>query len=230
MVFRGGGGNTFRSIPGSPFAGISKTEVFDTTPYINAVWEYVFGYEKAFQLGRKIKVGFSSELSDNTNCGVQDLGLMATVKEEQKGFKVYGGGGLGRNGMFGLVFVPFLPAERALQAVILLNEEPLGTAAYAGWMQRSVQETRFSDVVSVRLYIRKGIFRADDLRDVVYEGIIDGIKISGCPSSCSVNQHAAIGFGGRLKRIDDQSFKGSPSILPSLLLRQAGCLHYFLLH
>ncbi len=361
MVFKGGGGNTFRSLPGSPYAGISKTEVFDTTPYMEAVWEYVFGYEKAFKLGRKIKVGFSSELSDNTNCGVQDLGLMAVVQDGKKGFKIYGGGGLGRNEMLGFVLVPFLPAERALQAVVaaidlfsehgdrenrskarlrfvrqrlgedryrqlyleylkktdapllenlpeidysrqarqavVLSDEAPTSEAYAGWLQRAVQATRFSDVVSVQLYIRKGIFKAQDLRalatlvqqvgspeirltsqqdaiipfvhksalplvykmlieklpdqaatdgnfdrqiiscigagrcpigivkapDVadcisealdqlfkeypniqnsVFAGIIDGIRISGCPSSCGLNQIAAIGFGGRIKKID----------------------------
>jgi len=361
MVFKGGGGNTFRSVTGSPYAGISKTEIFDTTPYAKAIWEYIFDYKKAYELGRKFKMGFSSELSDNTNCGVQDLGFMAVIQDGQKGFKVYGGGGLGRGGMLGFVLVPFLPAERALQAVVaaidlfydhgdredrtkarlrfvreklgqaayrelycdylmkteapLLNEineidyrqyadrvvvfqdEAPDTPDYRGWLRRAVQETRFDDVVAVRLYIRKGIFKApdlralagilkkvgapgirltaqqdaviplvhqsalpvlyrvlreqlqeqavtdgsfakhivscigarlctmglaesttaaesiaesldelfseyEDIRDEVFEGIIDGIRVSGCGSSCGVNQIAAIGFNGHRKKID----------------------------
>ncbi|MDA3923710.1 MAG: nitrite/sulfite reductase [Kiritimatiellae bacterium] len=361
MVFRGGGGNTFRSVTGSPYAGVSKTELFDITPYANAVWDYMFNYDKAYHLGRKFKLGFSSERSDNTNCGVQDLGLMAVVKEGQKGFKVYGGGGLGRGGMLGFVLAPFLPVERALQAVVaaidlfadhgdrenkakarlrfvreklgpqgyrelyadyldktdapLLNDVPEidyrsytervvsfqeaapVTEAYRGWLRRAVQDTKFDNVVAVRMYIRKGIFKApdlrelaailkkmgapcirltnqqdavipfvhksalpalyktlreqlqeqavtdgsfarhivscigarrcpmglmqataaaeaiaesldhlfleyEDIRDGVFEGIIDGIRVSGCGSSCGVNQIAAIGFNGHQKKID----------------------------
>lgn len=360
MVFKGGGGNTFRSLTGSPYAGISRTEVFDTTPYARAVWEYIFDYEKAFALGRKFKLGFSSELSDNTNCGVQDLGFMAMIQDGRKGFKLYGGGGLGRGGMLGFVLLPFLPAERVLQAVVaavdlfydhgdredrtkarlrfvrerlgpegyrelyldylqktaaplltdireidyrqvaeqvaLFQEEAPESEAYRSWLRRAVQPTKFEGVVAVRLYIRRGVFQAQelralaailqsvgapgirltaqqdavvpfvhctalpflyralreqlpqqavtegsfanqivacigaarctmgladstaaaetiaesldelfnayaDLRDEVFEGVIDGIRVSGCGSSCGVNQIAAIGFNGHRKKI-----------------------------
>lgn len=42
----------------------------------------------------------------------------------------------------------------------------------------------------------------EDIRDEVFEGIIDGIRVSGCGSSCGVNQIAAIGFNGHRKKID----------------------------
>lgn len=361
MVFKGGGGNTFRGIAGSPYAGVSRTEVFDVTPYMEAVWGYIFSYEKAFTLGRKFKLAFSSDPSDEANCGVQDMGLLAVVKDEKRGFKVYAGGGLGRGAALGIELVDFIPAERALQCVVAavdlfsdhgerqdrtkarlrflrqklgddefrnlfleyleksdapllqdleevdyiekakslaeLNDPPLDSDAYRGWLARSVKETKFNDVVSVRLYIRKSIFSPDnlrtlaamlrrigafcirltsqqdliipmvhktalplvyktltgplseqavidgsfsnhiiscigaevcsmglinspaianeiaevldemfcgypDIRDEVYNDVIDGIRVSGCGSSCTANQIAAIGFNGHRKRID----------------------------
>lgn len=361
MVFKGGGGNTFRSVAGSPYAGVSRTELFDTTPYMQAVWEYIFNYDKAFCLGRKFKMAFSAEAYDEANCGVQDLGLMAAIQDGQRGFRVYGGGGLGRGGVTALELLPFLPAGRVLQAVTAaielfsdhgdrkdrskarlrfvrktlgddifrnlyleylaksnapliaeLQEVDYQQAAevlvefdtpapeseeYRGWLERSVRETKFQDVVSVRLYIRKGVFKPADLlalaavlresgspcirltrqqdvviplvhksalpliytaltrhlneqavtdgsfsrhivscigssickmglvdssaaadkialalddlfkdyqeiRDAVFEDVIDGIRISGCGSSCGVNQIAAIGLNGHRKNID----------------------------
>lgn len=41
-----------------------------------------------------------------------------------------------------------------------------------------------------------------DIRDEVYNYVIDGIRISGCGSSCAANQIAAIGFNGHKKRVD----------------------------
>ena len=361
MVFKGGGGNTFRSIAGSPYAGVSKTEAFDTTPYMHAVWEFIFSYEKAFTLGRKFKLAFSPDSSDEANCAVQDMGLLAVLKEGKRGFKVYGGGGLGRGAALGIELVPFLPAERVVQCVVaaidlfselgerqdrtkarlrflrqkmgddefrnlfleyleksdaplldnlreldyaeiaellaVFNDPPPDNAAYNGWLVRSVKETRFDDVVSVRLHIRNSTFSPEDLRtlaamlseigapyirltarqdlivpmvhktalpaiyktlrgplseqvatdgifskhiiscigaevcsmglinspavadeisesldalfadyqdirDEVYNDVIDGIRISGCGSSCAANQIAAIGFNGHKKRVD----------------------------
>ncbi len=360
MVFKGGGGNTFRSVAGSPYAGVSQKEVFDTTPYMEAVWNYIFTYDKAFTLGRKFKLAFSSDSSDEANCGVQDMGLMAVVRNGQKGFKVYGGGGLGRGCALGIELVAFLPAERVVQCVaaaidlfsdhgdrenrakarlrflrqkigddefrnlyleylekldapLLQNLKEVDynrmtgdlteftdpvpeCSGYKGWLARSVKKTKFSDVVSVRLYIRKGVFAPEnlatlaavlrtigapcirltpqqdlvipmvhktalpfvykilteqlseqtiidgsfprhiiscigsevcsmglinspavadeiasaldelfvdypDIRDEVYADVIDGIRVSGCGSSCVANQIAAIGFNGHKKRI-----------------------------
>lgn len=356
-----GRGSPFSILAGSPYAGISKTEIFGTTPYARALREYILGYEKAAHLGRKFRVGFSSELSDENNCGIQDLGLMAMIQEGERGFKLYGGGGLGRGGLLGLVLVPFLPAERALQAVIAAIDlfydhgdlennprarlrfvrEKLGAqgyralyheylsktsaplleelpeidyckqagqvkvfqdavpdhAAYQSWLQRAVQETKFDNVVAVRLYMRRTRFTAAelrilgailkkigapgirlttqqdaiipfvhrsalpvlycalrdqlpqqvvlgssftqqvvacvgarictrglvespaaaeeiadaldelfveyaDIRDEVFAGILDGIKVSGCGNSCGVNQIAAIGFHGHRRKIN----------------------------
>ena len=227
---RGGGGNTFRNVITSSKSGVSATEVFDTMPYIKSVWDYVYCYQKAFEFGRKLKVGFTSEPFDDTDAGIQDLGFIPKVVDGKRGFKVYGGGGMGRGGATGIVLFEFLPAEQIIQATVAmidlfydhgdrtnrskarlrfilekLGEEKfrelyieyfnnteipknlkdvededydayvaglkkfdqveLDTAEYKGWVKRAVTDTKFGDdVVSVRLFVNHGNFKADDFR------------------------------------------------------------------
>jgi sulfite reductase beta subunit-like hemoprotein len=126
MFFRGGGGNTFRNVSTSPQSGISSTEFFDTTPYADSVWEWAQNYEKAFLFGRKFKLGFTSEDIDDSNAGIQDLGFVPKIVDGKRGFKVYGGGGMGRGASLGVVLFEFLEPKdilRVSQAMIDLFYE-----------------------------------------------------------------------------------------------------------
>ncbi|MDF7806732.1 nitrite/sulfite reductase [Pontiellaceae bacterium B12219] len=117
MLFRGGGGNTFRSIATSPRSGVSPTESFDTIPHTQAVWNFVSTYERAFGFGRKFKLGLSSEPADDINAGIQDLGMVARVQQGERGFKVYCGGGMGRNPSLGTVISEFAPEKEIIRYV-----------------------------------------------------------------------------------------------------------------
>ncbi|MGL5982636.1 MAG: hypothetical protein ACRCZR_04845, partial [Cetobacterium sp.] len=55
MYFRGGGGNTFRSILVSTYTGVDKKSNFDVTPYAKMIENEVFLIDKAFDFGRKLK-------------------------------------------------------------------------------------------------------------------------------------------------------------------------------
>lgn len=361
MLFRGGGGNTFRSIATSPYSGVSPTEAFDTIPHAEAVWEFVRSYERAYGFGRKFKTGFSSEPTDDINAGIQDLGFVAQLRNEQRGFKVYCGGGMGRDPAHGIVLIDFLAEKdviRVAQAAIdlffengnrkirpkarlrfvlqelgpdafkqlffqyleettapdfhpkpidyttqvsLLKKGTLSsTDDFEQWVKRSVKNTNHGrSIKSVRLHVRDGNFHAEqfrslatlltdcgiveirscntqdvviplihasklmelytglkrdlsnvinidgnfmgqvvscigatacsigllktetarssiasaltelmshypDIAPLVYESIIHGINISGCASSCGLNQVSAIGFHGHKKRVDGE--------------------------
>ena len=58
----------------------------------------------SYKLPRKIKVAFSNSEEDTACCTVQDLGFMAVNNEGKKCFRVYVGGGLGRNPKKALVY------------------------------------------------------------------------------------------------------------------------------
>ncbi|MDF7799343.1 nitrite/sulfite reductase [Pontiellaceae bacterium B1224] len=117
MIFRGGGGNTFRSIATSPRSGVSPTEAFDTIPHTQAVWNWISTYERAYGFGRKFKIGISAEPTDDINAGIQDLGFVAKLQDGKRGFKVYSGGGMGRNPGLGTVLMEFLPEKEIIRVV-----------------------------------------------------------------------------------------------------------------
>ncbi len=109
MTFRGGGGNTFRSVATGPYSGVSATETFDTIPHTAAVWDFMYGYENAYGFGRKFKLGFTSEEHDDSNAGIQDLGFVAKINDKgEQGFRVYSGGGMGRGANLGIVIFDFV--------------------------------------------------------------------------------------------------------------------------
>ena len=117
MYFRGGGGNTFRSILVSTYTGVDKSNAFDVMPYARMVENEVFFMDKAFTFGRKLKIGFSNCITDEFVMAVQDMGFVAEERNGIKGFKVFSGGGMGRNSRLGYTLIDFLPAENLLKAV-----------------------------------------------------------------------------------------------------------------
>ena len=94
---RGSGGNFPRNVAISPLSGVDKNEEFDVTPYALAVGNYFLERIYTYKLPRKLKVSFSNSKEDEAHCTVQDQGFLAVKKDGKEYFKVYLGGGLGRN-------------------------------------------------------------------------------------------------------------------------------------
>ncbi len=92
---RGGGGNTVRNITASPDAGISRAEAFDVAPYAVELTSRLIEEEDSWRLPRKLKISFSGGDADDCWAGVADLGFLARLREGERGFKVFIGGGLG---------------------------------------------------------------------------------------------------------------------------------------
>lgn len=111
---RGGGGNTVRNIMASEDAGISKDEIFDVTPYALALTNTLIAESDSWSLPRKYKIALAGNDSDNANATFSDLGLIATIRSGEKGFKVYIGGGLGSKPTAGFKLSDFVPATDLL--------------------------------------------------------------------------------------------------------------------
>jgi sulfite reductase beta subunit-like hemoprotein len=122
MPFKGGGGNTFRNILAPEDAGFAIDEVFDVSPYVAALNECIMGYDKAFELPRKLKIGFSSGKRDSVKARFQDLGFIAKIKNGVKGFEVFGGGGMGRESMPGARLFEFLPEDELAKCAIAMTD------------------------------------------------------------------------------------------------------------
>ncbi|MGB2338734.1 MAG: nitrite reductase, partial [Flavobacteriaceae bacterium] len=88
-------GNTVRNVTASPFAGIDPDEPFDVSPYAQAFFSYFLRNPICQDMGRKIKIAFSSSAHDYAYTFVHDIGFIPKIKDHQHGFKVVVGGGIG---------------------------------------------------------------------------------------------------------------------------------------
>ncbi|MFQ5698919.1 MAG: nitrite/sulfite reductase [Myxococcota bacterium] len=89
-------GNSVRNVTGCPRAGVCKTEAFDVSPHAQALMSFLLGHPDVQDFGRKFKPSFSG--CEHEACGLaqmHDAGLVARVRDGQRGFKVVVGGGLG---------------------------------------------------------------------------------------------------------------------------------------
>ena len=111
LATKGGGGNTVRNILVSEYSGISNKEVFDTTPYAMALTNAVVPEADSYLMPRKMKIAFSSDENFVDYAGVNDIGLVAQLKDGKRGFKVYVGGGAGSKPSVGWLYKEFMPAE-----------------------------------------------------------------------------------------------------------------------
>lgn len=94
---RGAGGNYPRNVALSPLSGVDPEEAFDVTPYALAVNNHFLKKINTYKLPRKFKVSFSSSNSDAGHVTISDQGFLAVKENGREYFKVYIGGGLGRN-------------------------------------------------------------------------------------------------------------------------------------
>lgn len=122
IVTKGTGGNTARNVACSPLAGVSQDDVFDVTPYALATTEYALKDPTIFNLPRKYKISYSNSPADTANATISDLGFVAKTENGEKGFEVYGAGGLGGSPGVAVKLADFIPASEVLFHVQAMKE------------------------------------------------------------------------------------------------------------
>src|SRR3954447_10785871 len=110
MTTREACGNSVRNITACPYAGVSADEVFDVTPYSEALTRYLLRHPLSSKLPRKFKIGFEGCAEDHAKVAINDLGFRATASEDgARGFRVTVAGGTAiycRNGALLHDFIP----------------------------------------------------------------------------------------------------------------------------
>jgi sulfite reductase beta subunit-like hemoprotein len=87
-------GNSVRNITCCPIAGVSSTEVFDVTPYAEAMTRYLLRHPLSSSLPRKFKIAFEGCTDeDHALLGMHDLGFRGEVRNGTRGFRIVVGGG-----------------------------------------------------------------------------------------------------------------------------------------
>jgi sulfite reductase (ferredoxin) len=110
-------GNTVRNITASAKAGIHPDELFDVSPYVQALFEYFLRHPICQEMGRKIKIAFSATDEDAAFAYFHDFGFIPRIQEGQRGFKVLLGGGLGAQAMVAPTVYEFLHEEQVIPFV-----------------------------------------------------------------------------------------------------------------
>ncbi|WP_373517688.1 nitrite/sulfite reductase, partial [Pricia sp.] len=107
-------GNTVRNVTASETAGIDKDEPFDVSPYADALFNYFLRNPISQEMGRKFKVSFSASDADTGLSYMHDLGFIAKIKDNVRGFKVMLGGGLGSQPRHADVLFEFLTSDKII--------------------------------------------------------------------------------------------------------------------
>jgi sulfite reductase (ferredoxin) len=108
-------GNTVRNVTSSPDAGINPDELFDVSPYAQAVFKYFLRNPVCQEMGRKIKISFSSTEKDTAFSYIHDLGFIPKVNAAgERGFKVMFAGGLGAQPFLASVVHEFLHEDQLI--------------------------------------------------------------------------------------------------------------------
>jgi sulfite reductase (ferredoxin) len=118
LTLREACGNTVRNVTASAIAGIDPDEPFDVTAYAEALSKYFLRHPVGQELGRKIKIAFSSSDADTAVSFIHDLGFIPRVEIIEgkivRGFKVLIGGGLGAQPFLAKTAFEFLPADEII--------------------------------------------------------------------------------------------------------------------
>jgi len=108
-------GNTVRNVTSSPTSGIDPAEPFDVSPYAHAVFEYFLRNPICQDMGRKFKISFSSSEADTAFSYIHDIGLIPKLNSNnERGFKVMLGGGLGAQPLLASIVEDFLPEDQLI--------------------------------------------------------------------------------------------------------------------
>jgi len=109
ITTRGACADTVRNVTACPYAGVSPDEPFDVTPYLLAIHEYFLFNPLNLTLPRKFKIAVEGCPLDCAQVPVNDIGLYAKMRDGQRGFTVYAGGGLGSQPFLSQHITDFIP-------------------------------------------------------------------------------------------------------------------------
>ena len=113
-------GNSVRNITACQYAGTAADEVFDVTPYAEALTRYFLRHPLSASLPRKFKIAFEGCVEDHAFTGINDIGWRAAARHvgdrRELGFRVTVGGGTATMSRAGAALFDFLPAGEMLNA------------------------------------------------------------------------------------------------------------------
>lgn len=112
-------GNAVRNITQDPWAGLAPDELFDTTPFLQAIVRFFLRNPRAQGLPRKFKIALSGSPADRAYAAIHDVGLVATLTADgEPAFRMHVGGGLASMPRSGLLVHEAWPAKDILTPML----------------------------------------------------------------------------------------------------------------
>ena len=101
-------GNCIRNISSDHYAGVATDEIIDPRPYCEIIRQWSTLHPEFYWLPRKFKIAVTGATTDRAAVQFHDIGLEVVYNDQQDiGFRVYVGGGLGRTPVIGKVIKEF---------------------------------------------------------------------------------------------------------------------------
>jgi sulfite reductase (NADPH) hemoprotein beta-component len=107
-------GSAVRNVTACPYAGVAGDEVFDVSPYAEALTRGLLRHPLSSTLPRKFKIAFEGCAEDHVAASINDIGFRACVQRLDgravRGFRVTIAGGTSTMARAGQALEEFLPA------------------------------------------------------------------------------------------------------------------------
>ncbi|GAB5494524.1 MAG: nitrite/sulfite reductase [Phototrophicaceae bacterium] len=191
-------GNSVRNITACERSGVCHDELFDVTPYSDAMAQFLMGHDDVQDFGRKMKIAFSG--CEQHACGLvkmHDIGFLARTIEKDdetvKGFMVFVGGGLGSVPHQAKILADFvaedkiLPLSQAISRVFARHGEKQNrNRARLKFLIGKIGIEEFRRLVKEELETlpadeRHTAYITDDLPNYTEEPARQGLTLDGTP-------------------------------------------------
>ena len=108
-------GNCIRNITADQFCGVAADERLDVRPFAEILRQWSTFHPEFAWLPRKFKIAFNAADEDRVATMIHDLAFNVVLNEQDEaGFQVLAGGGMGRTPILGSVIREFLPWQHLL--------------------------------------------------------------------------------------------------------------------
>src|SRR6056297_1288468 len=136
-------GNTIRNVTADHFAGAAADELADPRPVAELIRQWSTDHPEFQFLPRKFKIAVTGSPNDRAVIMAHDIGLQIVARDDEIGYRVIVGGGLGRTPMIGKVLNDFVRQDDLL---------PYIEAVVSVWNQVGRRDNKYKARIKITVH------------------------------------------------------------------------------
>ncbi|MBL4680642.1 MAG: nitrite/sulfite reductase [Pseudomonadales bacterium] len=187
-------GSCIRNTTADHLAGVALGEIEDPRPYCEIIRQWSTLHPEFSFLPRKFKIAVTGSTHDRAATQVHDIGIQIVKPNDEIGFRIWVGGGLGRTPVIGKVIREFLPKENLLsylEAILrIYNQEGRRDNKYKARIKILVNslgiakftelvETEWQNLSADSPVLNKSTIKSmQDQFQLTYESIKDDLQVT----------------------------------------------------